>query len=47
MGLEWNWNEIPKIQVFLVRDGIKLFQLEFLGIPIGNVGGKDLSWWEF
>ena len=30
--LEWDWNgnEIPKIHVFLVRDGIKLFQLEFL-----------------
>ena len=31
MGLECDWNEIPKILVFLVKDSIKLFQLEMLG----------------
>ena len=30
--LESNWKEIPKIRVFLVKDSIKFFQLEFLGI---------------
>jgi hypothetical protein len=30
--LELNWKNFPKIHVFLVRDSIKFFQLEFLEI---------------